>query len=188
MSKTSVQFEKIIGQCRELFSKKLQDYGAAWRVLRPSSITDQIYIKINRIRTLQMTDKKMVDESEEDEFIAIVNYSIIGLIQLEKGFSNDFNENKEEILSLYDKYSSDAKNLMERKNHDYGEAWRDMRISSITDLIYQKVLRTKQIEDNQGVTIASEGLDANYFDMLNYAVFCLIKFSEKENNVESQTI
>ncbi|GAA4153237.1 DUF1599 domain-containing protein [Chryseobacterium ginsenosidimutans] len=187
MSKTSVQFEKIIGQCRELFSKKLQDYGAAWRVLRPSSITDQIYIKVNRIRTLQMTDKKMVDESEEDEFIAIVNYSIIGLIQLEKGFSNDFNENKEEILSLYDKYSNETKALMERKNHDYGEAWRDMRISSITDLIYQKVLRTKQIEDNQGVTIISEGLDANYFDMLNYAVFCLIKFSEKENNVESKT-
>jgi hypothetical protein len=188
MSKTSVQFENIIGECRELFSKKLQDYGAAWRVLRPSSITDQIYIKVNRIRTLQMTDKKMVDESEEDEFIAIVNYSIIGLIQLEKGFSNDFNENKEEILSLYDKYSNQTQALMERKNHDYGEAWRDMRISSITDLIYQKVLRTKQIEDNQGVTIVSEGLDANYFDMLNYAVFCLIKFSEKENNIESKTI
>ncbi|KAA0128536.1 DUF1599 domain-containing protein [Chryseobacterium sp. SN22] len=184
MSETSVQFGKIISQCRELFSKKLQDYGAAWRVLRPSSITDQIYIKVNRIRTLQMTDKKMVDESEEDEFIAIVNYSIIGLIQLEKGFSNDFNENKEEIMQLYDRYATEARQLMERKNHDYGEAWRDMRISSITDLIYQKVLRTKQIEDNQGVTIVSEGLDANYFDMLNYAVFCLIKFSEKASTVE----
>lgn len=188
MLKTSVQFEKVINQCRDLFSKKLQDYGAAWRVLRPSSITDQIYIKVNRIRTLQMTDKKMVDESEEDEFIAIVNYSIIGLIQLEKGFSNDFNENKEEILVLYDQYANEAKALMERKNHDYGEAWRDMRISSITDLIYQKVLRTKQIEDNQGKTIVSEGLDANYFDMLNYAVFCLIKFSEKENQFEPKTI
>ena len=188
MSKTSEQFGKIINECRDLFSKKLQDYGAAWRVLRPSSITDQIYIKINRIRTLQMTDVKMIDESEEGEFIAVVNYSIIGLIQLEKGFSNDFNENKDEILSLYDKYAQEAQALMERKNHDYGEAWRDMRISSITDLIYQKVLRTKQIEDNQGVTIVSEGLDANYFDMLNYAVFCLIKFSEKENNVEHQII
>ena len=187
MSETSVQFGKIIAGCRELFSKKLQDYGAAWRVLRPSSITDQIYIKINRIRTIQMTGKKMVDESEEGEFIAVVNYSIIALIQLEKGFSNDFNENREEILALYDKYSTEAKNLMERKNHDYGEAWRDMRISSITDLIYQKVLRTKQIEDNHGVTIASEGLDANYFDMMNYAVFCLIKFSEAESNVESKT-
>lgn len=188
MSKTSEQFGKIIGECRDLFSKKLQDYGAAWRVLRPSSITDQIYIKVNRIRTLQMTDVKMIDESEEGEFIAVVNYSIIGLIQLEKGFSNDFNENKDEILSLYDQYAREAQALMERKNHDYGEAWRDMRISSITDLIYQKVLRTKQIEDNQGVTIVSEGLDANYFDMLNYAVFCLIKFSEKENNIEHQII
>lgn len=188
MLKTTVQFEKIIAQCRELFSKKLQDYGAAWRVLRPSSITDQIYIKVNRIRTLQMTDKKMIDESEEDEFIAIVNYSIIGLIQLEKGFSNELNENKEEILALYDTYSGEAKALMEKKNHDYGEAWRDMRISSITDLIYQKVLRTKQIEDNQGFTLVSEGLAANYFDMLNYAVFCLIKYSEKANNFEPKTI
>ncbi|MEY8759423.1 DUF1599 domain-containing protein [Chryseobacterium tongliaoense] len=188
MLKTSIQFQKVIAQCRDLFSKKMQDYGAAWRVLRPSSITDQIYIKVNRIRTLQMTDKRMVDENEEDEFIAIVNYSIIGLIQLEKGLSNDFNENNIEILSLYDKYANEAKALMEKKNHDYGEAWRDMRISSITDLIYQKVLRTKQIEDNQGKTIVSEGLDANYFDMLNYAVFCLIKFSEKENNFEPKTI
>ncbi|MDR6919351.1 MULTISPECIES: DUF1599 domain-containing protein [Chryseobacterium] len=184
MSETSVQFGKVISECRNLFSKKMQDYGAAWRVLRPSSITDQIYIKVNRIRTLQMTDKKMVDESEEDEFIAIVNYSIIGLIQLEKGLSNDFNENREEIIALYDQYAQEALALMERKNHDYGEAWRDMRITSITDLIYQKVLRTKQIEDNQGKTIVSEGLDANYFDMLNYAVFCLIKFSEKEMNTE----
>ncbi len=188
MLKTSLQFDKVLKDCRDLFSKKLQDYGAAWRVLRPSSITDQIYIKVNRIRTLQMTDVKMIDESEESEFVAVVNYSIIGLIQLEKGFSNDFNEDKEEVLKLYDKYAQDAKSLMERKNHDYGEAWRDMRISSITDLIYQKVLRTKQIEDNQGVTIVSEGLDANYFDMLNYAVFCLIKFSEKENNLENQII
>jgi len=179
MSKTSEQFEKIIGECRDLFSKKMHDYGAAWRVLRPSSITDQIYIKVNRIRTLQMTDVKMIDESEEGEFVAIVNYSIIGLIQLEKGLSNDLHENPEEIIKLYDKYASEAQALMEKKNHDYGEAWRDMRISSITDLIYQKVLRTKQIEDNQGKTLVSEGLDANYFDMLNYAVFCLIKFSEQ---------
>ncbi|MCU7613221.1 DUF1599 domain-containing protein [Chryseobacterium sp. GMJ5] len=188
MLKTSVQFEKVIGECRNLFSKKLYDYGAAWRVLRPSSITDQIYIKINRIRTLQMTEIQMVDESEESEFIAIVNYSIIGLIQLEKGISDDFNENRDEVLSLYDHYAQEAKALMERKNHDYGEAWRDMRISSITDLIYQKVLRTKQIEDNSGKTLVSEGLDANYFDMLNYAVFCLIKFSEKENNIEHKFI
>ncbi|WP_294280445.1 DUF1599 domain-containing protein [uncultured Chryseobacterium sp.] len=188
MLNTSVQFQKVVADCRDLFSKKLQDYGAAWRVLRPSSITDQIYIKVNRIRTLQMTDKKMIDESEEDEFVAIVNYSIVGLIQLEKGMSNDFNENNEEIMSLYDRYANEARVLMEKKNHDYGEAWRDMRISSITDLIYQKVLRTKQIEDNQGKTIVSEGLEANYFDMLNYAVFCLIKFSEQTQEFQPKTI
>lgn len=123
-----------------------------------------------------MTDVQMIDEDEKDEFIAIVNYSIIGLIQLEKGFSDELNADQIEIMNLYDHYANEAKGLMERKNHDYGEAWRDMRISSITDLIYQKVLRTKQIEDNKGKTIVSEGLEANYFDMLNYAVFCLIKY------------
>lgn len=177
MANTSMQFEEVIKNCRDLFEKKLTDYGSAWRVLRPSSITDQIFIKVNRIRTLQMTDVKMVDEDEKDELVAIVNYSIIALIQLEKGFSDELNANPIEIMALYDKYANKAKELMERKNHDYGEAWRDMRISSITDLIYQKVLRTKQIEDNQGKTLVSEGLDANYFDMLNYAVFCLIKYS-----------
>ncbi len=175
MNNTSEQFETVIRSCRDLFQHKMKDYGTAWRVLRPSSITDQIYIKVSRIRTLQMSDVQMVDESEEDEFIAIVNYSIIGLIQLEKGFSDELNANAEEITQLYDSYVQKAKELMLRKNHDYGEAWRDMRISSITDLIYQKVLRTKQIEDNQGKTLVSEGLDANYYDMLNYAVFCLIK-------------
>lgn len=180
MQKTSAQFDEVILRCKTLFSNKMKDYGAAWRVLRPSSITDQIYIKVNRIRTLQMTDVKMIDESEEDEFIAIVNYSIIGLIQLEKGLGENLNHDPEEIIALYTKYADEAKALMERKNHDYGEAWRDMRVSSITDLIYQKVLRTKQIEDNNGQTIVSEGLDANYFDMLNYAVFCLIKFSEND--------
>ncbi|KFC22800.1 DUF1599 domain-containing protein [Epilithonimonas lactis] len=175
MHNTSAQFDDVITVCRDLFQKKMKDYGTAWRVLRPSSITDQIYIKVNRIRTLQMTDVKMVDESEEDEFIAIINYSIIGLIQLEKGFSDELNANPEETMALYNSYAQKAKDLMERKNHDYGEAWREMRISSITDLIYQKVLRTKQIEDNNGATLVSEGLDANYFDMLNYAVFCLIK-------------
>ncbi|HBR10656.1 MAG TPA: hypothetical protein DD740_00285 [Chryseobacterium sp.] len=178
MHDTSAQFDGVIAACRALFEKKMKDYGTAWRVLRPSSVTDQIYIKVNRIRTLQMTDIKMVNESEEDEFVAIVNYSIIGLIQLEKGFSDELNANPEEIINLYDSYAQQAKELMERKNHDYGEAWRDMRISSITDLIYQKVLRTKQIEDNEGRTLVSEGLDANYFDMLNYAVFCLIKMME----------
>lgn len=179
MQRTSEQFKEIIAECRDLFSKKMKDYGVAWRVLRPSSITDQIYIKVNRIRTLQMSAKRMIDESEEGEFIAIVNYAIIGLIQMEKGLTDNLNESPEEILNLYDKYASEAQLLMEKKNHDYGEAWREMRVSSITDLIYQKVLRTKQIEDNNGATLVSEGLDANYFDMLNYAVFCLIKSSEE---------
>ena len=180
MQKTSQQFIDAIAKCRDLFSKKMQDYGTAWRVLRPSSITDQIFIKVNRLRTLQMTEVKMVDESEEDGFIAIVNYSIIALIQLEKGLGEKLDENHEEIMKLYDRFAVEARELMERKNHDYGEAWREMRISSITDLIYQKVLRTKQIEDNAGKTLVSEGLDANYFDMLNYAVFCLIKMDENK--------
>lgn len=188
MLTTSLQFDKVLAECRSLFSKKLQDYGAAWRVLRASSVTDQIYIKVNRIRTLQMSDKKMVDESEEDEFVAIVNYSIIGLIQLEKGFSENLDESKDDIMKLYDGYAKKAKQLMESKNHDYGEAWRSMRISSITDLIYQKVLRTKQIEDNNGETLVSEGLDANYYDMLNYAVFCLIKISEEKQTIPTQMI
>ena len=127
-------------------------------------------------------------ESEEENFIAIVNYSIIGLIQLEKGFADDFKQDRTEILEMYDRFAFEAKELMLRKNHDYGEAWREMRISSITDLIYQKVLRTKQIEDNAGATLVSEGIDANYFDMLNYAVFCLIKFSEEKGAFKTTII
>jgi len=180
MQNTINQYNEVSAICRNLFEKKLADYGAAWRVLRPSSVTDQIYIKVNRIRTLQMTDKKMIDEDEEEGFIAIVNYSVIALIQLDRGVSEVLGkEDKAEILALYDDFIQKARDLMEKKNHDYGEVWRDMRISSMTDLIYQKILRTKQIEDNEGKTIVSEGLEANYFDMLNYAVFCLIKLSEK---------
>ena len=180
MQNTINQYNEVSAICRNLFEKKLADYGAAWRVLRPSSVTDQIYIKVNRIRTLQMTDKKMIDEDEEEGFIAIVNYSVIALIQLDRGVSEVLGkENKAEIMALYDDFIQKARDLMEKKNHDYGEVWRDMRISSMTDLIYQKILRTKQIEDNEGKTIVSEGLEANYFDMLNYAVFCLIKLSEK---------
>lgn len=179
MQKTAQQFKEVISECRALFNNKMKDYGTAWRVLRTSSVTDQIYIKVKRIRTLQMSEVKMVDENEEEEFIAIINYAIIGLIQLEKGTSDVLNHSEEDIMKLYDDYSQKALDLMLKKNHDYGEAWRDMRISSITDLIYQKVLRTKQIEDNQGETIVSEGIDANYYDMLNYAAFCLIKFNEK---------
>ena len=183
MQKTLKQFDEIIAECRELFQKKLSDYGASFRVLRTPSLTDQILIKVKSLRNFQITNISKVGESKEENFIAIVNYSIIGLIQLEKGFADDFNEDKEEILDLYDRFAAEAKSLMDRKNHDYGEAWRDMRISSITDLIYQKVLRTKQIEDNSGATLVSEGIDANYFDMLNYAVFCLIKFSEEKENL-----
>lgn len=176
---TTQQFTEVLNACGNLFEKKLTDYGAAWRVLRLSSVTDQIYIKINRIRTLQMTKAQMVDENEEEDFIAIVNYAIIGLIQLYKGVSVELDgETYEGILALYQDFATKAKDLMKRKNHDYGEAWREMRISSITDLIYQKVLRTKQIEDNQGKTLISEGLEANYYDMLNYAVFCLIKMKK----------
>ena len=180
MQHTINQYNEVSAICRNLFEKKLADYGAAWRVLRPSSVTDQIYIKVNRIRTLQMTDKKMIDEDEEEGFIAIVNYSVIALIQLDRGVSEVLDkEDKAEIMALYDDFIQKARDLMEKKNHDYGEVWRDMRISSMTDLIYQKILRTKQIEDNEGKTLVSEGLEANYFDMLNYAVFCLIKLSEK---------
>ena len=180
MQNTINQYNEVSAVCRNLFEKKLADYGAAWRVLRPSSVTDQIYIKVNRIRTLQMTDKKMIDEDEEEGFIAIVNYSVIALIQLDRGVLEVLGkEDKAEIMALYDDFIQKARDLMEKKNHDYGEVWREMRISSMTDLIYQKILRTKQIEDNEGKTLVSEGLEANYFDMLNYAVFCLIKLSEK---------
>lgn len=180
MTRTSLQFDEVIAKCRDLFQKKFGDYGASFRVLRTSSLTDQIYIKVKSLRNFQTSGVSKVGENQEENFVAIVNYSIIGLIQLEKGCSDNFDANAAEILGLYDKYASEAKKLMEMKNHDYGEAWREMRISSITDLIFQKVLRTKQIEDNQGNTEVSEGIDANYFDMMNYAVFALIKLSEEE--------
>ena len=188
MQKTAKQFDGIISICRDLFSKKLQDYGASFRVLRTPSLTDQILIKVKSLRNFQITKTSKVGESAEENLIAIVNYSIIGLIQLEKGFADDFNQDKNEMLELYDKFAHEGKELMLRKNHDYGEAWRDMRIASITDLIYQKVLRTKQIEDNSGATLVSEGIDANYFDMLNYAVFCLIKMSEEQEKFETKLI
>lgn len=180
MKNTSVQFKEVIAFCQELYGKKLYDYGAAWRILRLSSLTDQIYIKANRIRTLQENSTRMVDEGEESEFIGIVNYSIMALVQLELGFVDQPDLTPEEALAYYDKYALMAHDLMMKKNHDYGEAWREMRISSITDLILQKILRIKQIEDNKGVTLVSEGLDANYLDMLNYAVFALILINEQK--------
>lgn len=181
MQKTLLQFDQIISECRGLFEKKFKDYGSAFRILRTTSVTDQIYIKVRRLVTLQTSDvQKVEDEGQEDCFIAIVNYAIIALIQLEKGTSESLQENRDEVMSLYSRFSAEAKKLMEHKNHDYGEAWREMRIASITDLIYQKILRTKQIESNHGKTLVSEGLEANYFDILNYAVFCLIKLEEEK--------
>ncbi|MDR2232823.1 MAG: DUF1599 domain-containing protein [Tannerella sp.] len=178
---TSQQFDHIIGLCRQVFQQKLKDYGASWRIMRPQSITDQIYIKANRIRNIEMNGFTKVDEGVKPEFIAIVNYGVIGLIQLSLGVSYSSLEIKmEEALTLYDKYVADTKDLMLDKNHDYGEAWRNMRISSYTDLILTKILRTKQIEDNQGKTVVSEGIEANYMDMINYALFGLIKLEFDE--------
>ena len=188
MQKTSLQFDEAIAQCRDLFGKKLTDYGPSFRVLRTPSLTDQIFIKVKSLRNYQSTGLSKVGESEEENFVAIVNYAVIGLIQLEKGFADDYREDHDELIKLYDHFTNEAKELMLRKNHDYGEAWREMRISSITDLIYQKVLRTKQIEDNAGKTLVSEGIDANYFDMLNYAIFCLIKMKEETNETEKTSL
>ena len=182
---TQEQFEKVMAECRSLFVKKLHDYGAAWRILRPSSLTDQIYIKANRIRSLEMKGVSLVGEGIRPEFIGIVNYAIIGLIQLEKGFSEKPDDmSVEEAVEAYDKHANEALQLMLRKNHDYDEAWRMMRISSYTDLILMKVFRTKQIEMLQGDTLVSEGVDANYLDMLNYAVFGLIKLEENKTAAE----
>lgn len=175
MADTIAQFEKVIALCRDLFQKKLVDYGPSWRIMRPQSITDQIFIKANRIRSLELKGVSMVDEGIKPEFIGIVNYGVIGLIQLAKGFADTTDMTAEEAIGLYDKYITETKELMYAKNHDYDEAWRSMRISSYTDLILMKIYRTKQIESHNGKTIVSEGIDANYMDMINYAIFGLIK-------------
>ncbi len=182
MDKTIQQYDAIIKICKDIFINKMKDYGTAWRILRPSSITDQIYIKANRIRNLEEKRESKVGEGIRPEFIGIINYSIMGIIQLEKGPSEE-SLSEEETLSLYLKYFNEAKELMMKKNYDYGEAWRGMRISSYTDLILMKLNRTKQIEDNKGKTLVSEGIDANYYDMINYAIFAMIKldFENQEN-------
>jgi hypothetical protein len=172
---TVQQFEHVIGICRSLFENKLKDYGASWRIMRPQSITDQLYIKANRIRSIEIKGNSKIDEGIRPEFVAIVNYGVIGLIQLELGFSEKIDLSDEDALALYDKHITTSKNLMYDKNHDYDEAWRNIRISSCTDLILTKIYRTKQIESNEGKTIVSEGIDANYMDMINYALFALIK-------------
>ena len=174
MNSTEGLYEKIKQECRLVFEKKMSDYGSAWRILRLSSLTDQIYIKAQRIRSIQELENIKVDEGEYSEFIGIINYSIIALIQIDEGVATSPEMKKKKALGLYDKNFSIAKTLMLNKNHDYGEAWKDMRVSSLTDLILQKILRIKQIEDNKGKTIISEGIDANYLDIINYGVFSLI--------------
>lgn len=176
MSNTTIQYDEIIDRCTDIFTKKMQDYGTAWRILRPTSITDQIFIKAKRIKTLQKKTEQRVKEGVEPEFIGIINYCIMGLIQLAYGDIDDLYDKltKEDIQKLYTDNFQATKELMLDKNHDYGEAWRSMRVSSITDLILMKILRIKEIENNQGNTIISEGIDANYMDIINYAVFSLI--------------
>lgn len=180
MEDTKQQFEHVIAICRDLFVKKLHDYGAAWRIMRPSSVTDQIFIKANRIRSIEIKGVALVDEGIRPEFIAIVNYGIIGLIQLELGCADKDDLGEKKAVELYDKYANQALELMLMKNHDYDEAWRSMRITSYTDLILMKIYRTKQIESLGGETLVSEGVDANYMDMINYAVFGLIKLEFSE--------
>lgn len=175
MKDTKQQFEHIMTVCRDLFAKKLHDYGAAWRIMRPSSVTDQLFIKANRIRSIEVKGVTLVDEGIRPELIGIVNYGIIGLIQLELGYAETDDMDEKRALELYDKYAKQTLELMLRKNHDYDEAWRSMRTTSYTDLILMKIYRTKQIESLSGETLVSEGIDANYMDMINYAVFGLIK-------------
>jgi len=181
MNITSQQYDSVIAICRSLFINKMKDYGSAWRILRLPSLTDQIFIKAQRIRSLQENEVRKVDEDETGEFIGIINYSVMALIQLELGVVDQPDLNIEEATELYDQKIALTKQLMEDKNHDYGEAWREMRVSSLTDLILQKLLRVKQIENNKGKTLVSEGIDANYQDMINYAVFALI-LMDKSNN------
>ena len=174
MQKTLKQYDNVTFVCKSLFEKKLHDYGSAWRILRLSSLTDQIFIKAQRIRGLQKNSVQKVDEGESEEFIGIINYSVMALIQIEKGISEVPDMNANECMDLYDTMIKKTRDLMMNKNHDYGEAWREMRVSSLTDLILQKLLRVKQIEDNEGNTLVSEGIDANYTDIINYAIFALI--------------
>ncbi len=179
--KTSKQYNRVVDECKDIFFKKMSDYGTAWRILRTSSITDQIFIKANRIRTIQQLKQSLVDEGIKPEFIGIINYSIMALIQLELMDNDELDLDEKQAKALYNKYINESFELMKKKNHDYGEAWRDMRVSSLTDLILMKLLRIKQIEDNQGQTLISEGIDANYYDIVNYAVFAMIHLNESDN-------
>ena len=178
MTKTSEQFDKAIAACRKVFLDKMEDYGSAWRILRTTSLTDQIYIKANRIRSIEQKGISRIDEGIRPEFIGIVNYSVMALIQIELGEDEDHELSKAESERLYDKHVQTARTLMEDKNHDYDEAWRNMRVSSLTDIILMKLRRIRQIEDREGETLVSEGVDANYRDIINYALFALIKVDE----------
>jgi hypothetical protein len=182
MQQTSEQYDAVIKSSRDLFKKKMKDYGAAWRILRLPSLTDQIFIKAQRIRGLQENATRKVDEDEQSEFTGIINYCIMALIQLEKGIAEQPDLGESEALELYDAQVKRTKSLMEAKNHDYGEAWRDMRVSSLTDLILQKLLRVKMIENNKGKTLVSEGIGANYQDIVNYSVFALIHLITNSDN------
>jgi len=172
---TNAQFEAAVAECRALFAQKLHDYRASWRILRPQSLTDQLFIKAKRIRSLEIKKESLVGEGIRPEFIALINYGIVGLIQLEKGFADEVDINNDQALALYDQYAHEALELMKRKNHDYDEAWRGMRVSSYTDLILTKIERIKEIENLSGETLVSEGIDANLMDIINYSVFALIK-------------
>lgn len=175
MQTTSLQYDKAIKLCKDIFLKKMKDYGTAWRNLRPTSLTDQIFIKAQRVKSIENKGTQKVGDDIKGEYIGIINYCVIALIQMELENDSRIDLPYDEVEKLYDKYVAQTKKLMEDKNHDYGEAWRDMRISSLTDLILMKIFRVKQIEDNKGKTIISEGVDANYMDMINYSVFALIK-------------
>lgn len=176
---TQQEFKDVMAECRELFVKKLHDYGASWRIMRPSSLTDQLFIKAKRIRELEITGKALVNEGIRPEFIGLINYGIIGLIQLEKGFADRVDISNDEAVTLYDKHAKEAYELMLRKNHDYGEAWRDMRVSSYTDFILTKIERVKELEDIHGKALVSEGIDSNYMDIINYSVFGAIRLKEE---------
>ena len=179
-TKTNSEYKQVIARCKELFRKKTLDYGTAWRILRLSSITDQIFIKAQRIRSIQEKRNQKVNDPIIDEFVGIINYSIIALIQISLKDDERMEIPYNELEPVYDHWADATRGLLENKNHDYGEAWREMRVSSMTDIILMKLFRVKQIEDNQGVTIVSEGIEANYQDMINYSVFCLIKLGYHE--------
>ena len=179
---TDKQFHDTLEECRAIFAAKLHDYGASWRIMRPSSLTDQLFIKAKRIRTLETTGTSLVGDGIRPEFLALINYGIAGLIQLEKGYADTVDVTPEEALDLYDRHIGETFELMKRKNHDYGEAWRSMRVSSYTDLILTKIERVKELENIHGMAIASEGIDANYMDIINYAVFGAIRLKEDGNN------